>query len=104
MRNYLGGMGSYSASLASSSRGNDRYLKQGRDLTCLWWLDDGQAQKYIGNFSKTVNSQNQQAQRCTELNPCNNWQVRVRKRNPSNRLPGFVYDPLSMESSPGAEL
>lgn len=98
-----GGVGPQSASLADTQWGNDRYLKQGRDLTCLQWLEDGQAQKTLGSSLETMNSQNQQAQRCTELNCCGTWQVRMENRNPPDRLPGFAYDSLHIDPSPEAE-
>lgn len=96
-------MGSQSASLAGTQWGHDRYLKQGRDLPCLQWLEGGQAQKTLGSSSETKSNKNQQAQRCTEPNCCGTWQVRMENRSPPNRLPGFVYDSLSIDPSPEAE-
>lgn len=74
-----------------------------RDLICLWWLEDGQAQNTLGSSVETVHSQNQQAQRCTELDCCGTWQVRMENRSPPDRLPGFVCDSLSIDPSPEAE-
>lgn len=96
-------MGSQSASLAGTQWGHDRYLKPGRNLPCLRWLEGGQAQKTLGSSSETKNSQNRQAQRCTEPNGCSTWQVRMENRSPPDRLPGFVYDSLSIDPSPEAE-